>query len=61
MQIFANNTPIPKNDPTLTELVPVTSLGGFCVGGRLIEAGTVVKLPRHTANDLIWQHKAELL
>jgi hypothetical protein len=45
----------PKNDPTLMEFVQVTSLGNFCVGGRLVAEGSVVKLPRYVANDLIWQ------
>jgi hypothetical protein len=53
--------PVPKNPPELMALVEVASLGGFCVGGRLVAAGTVLKLPKYIADSLIHQKKAELL
>jgi hypothetical protein len=56
-----DRAPMPKNDPALLELVELRSLGGFCLNGKRVEIGTIVKVQRFIANDLIWQHKAEPL
>jgi hypothetical protein len=56
-----DRTPLPVNPPSLTQLVEVRSLGGFCVAGQLVPAGATVRLPKYVALSLVAQGKAELI
>lgn len=52
MSGFSHSLPLPKQDPALFELVSVTVLIPFCVGGERQEVGTVAKVARHVAVGL---------
>lgn len=61
MKLCEPTIPLPKNDPKLLARVEITSLGGFCLGGKPVQSGIVVQVERYVANDLIWRGKARLL
>lgn len=56
-----SRSPAP-NPAHLTRLVTIKRTGrGFCVGGRPIEPGEIVKVPYSVARDLVAMGKAELM